>query len=48
MHVHYMAKYQLGQCRRGSKLGNGYVPDNHHRDIDGFTKKEPTIFIFQC
>ena len=45
MHVFYMAKQQFEQCRRGSKLGHGYVPGNHPRDdIEGFKKN--MVFIF--
>ena len=40
-----MANHQFGQCWRGSKLGQGYVPDNHPRDdIDGLKKKKQHNF----
>ena len=32
MHILYMAKHQIGQYGRGSKLGLGYGPGNHSRD----------------
>ena len=45
MHALHMAKQFQGQCRRRSKLGHGYIPNNNPGDdIDGFEKK--IIFIF--
>ena len=40
IHVLDMVKHNFGECRRGLKLGHGYVLGNHPRDdIDGFKNK---------